>query len=152
MKKNSWFFRATAPAVVTISLMLCSMSARGQALLYSMAADTSVPPLYLGQPPAVTTAYLWLDDLMRLDPEYMIQRYIQSLSWNDTTKTIASYLYQIQDDNPLSYYNWDGTGIYPHPYKGRPGQSEAAFISQVWQLAGNVPGVLLSSEIIADVT
>ena len=138
-------------------LALASSMARGQApayggaLLYSMSRQTSVPPLYVGQPSQVMMAYLWLDDLMRLDPEYRIEAYIKSLSWNDTAKTIASYLYQIQDDNPLSYYDWDGTGIYPHPYKGAPGRAELAFITHAWQSGGTIPGVFLTSEIIADV-
>jgi hypothetical protein len=121
--------------------------------LYSMPFDASVPPLYVGQPAGVTTAYLWLDDLMRLEPEYAIERYVNSLSWNDTAQTIASNLYQIQDDNPLSYYNWAGAGIYPHPYKGVTGQAELTFINRVSQIEPTgVAYVLLSSEIIADVT
>jgi len=67
-------------------------------------------------------------------------------------QTIASYLYQIQDDNPLTYYDWDGTGIHPHPYKYEPGLAEYAFIKQAWAVAGYIPGALLSSEIISDVT
>ncbi len=51
-------------------------------------------------------------------------------------KTIASNLYQIQDDNPLSYYNWDDAGIFPHPYKADPSQEEFAFIKQAWNLGG----------------
>ena len=158
MKKVSWFYRAAAFAVVAISLMLCAPSARGQApafsgaLIYSEARQTSVPPIYSGQPAPVTAAYLWLDDLMRLDQTYQILVYIKSLSWNDTAKTIASYLYQIQDDNPLSYYSWDDAGIYPHPYKANNGQAEFAFINKAWQIGGTLSGVLLSSEIISDVT
>src|ERR1700691_4993770 len=152
MRKDSWFFKATAFAVVVISLMFFAPSARSQmpafsgALIYSETRVTSVPPLYIGQPPAVTSAYLWLDDLMRLDKTYQILAYINTLSWNDTAKTIASYLYQIQDDNPLTYYNWDDAGIYPHPYKANNGQAEFAFINRAWTVGGTLPGVLLSSE------
>jgi hypothetical protein len=140
--------------VLLLSTLFAASTAHSQAaLLYTMPDETSVPPLYLGQPSAVTTAYLWLDDLMRLEPESAIARYINTLSWNDTAQTIASYLYQIQDDNPLSYYNWDDAGIYPHPYKGVTGQAEYAFIKQVSQIEPTgVAYVLLSSEIIADLT
>ncbi|MGH2639966.1 MAG: hypothetical protein ACRDF4_11915 [Rhabdochlamydiaceae bacterium] len=124
----------------------------GGALLYSELTDTSVPPLYSGQPTNVATAYLWLDDAMRLYPGYEIDSFINAMTWSDTAKTIASALYQIQDDNPLSYYNWDDAGIYPHPYKGDPGHAEFAFIKRAWsRLAGTTVGVLLNSEIIADV-
>jgi hypothetical protein len=117
-----------------------------------MPIDTSVPPLYPGQPGAVTTAYLWLDDLMRLEPENLIESYISSLTWNDTAQTIASNLYQIQDDKPLTYYNWDGYGITPHPYKGVCGQAEAAFLHQMNYMGGQCNRALLTSEIIADIT
>src|ERR1700733_6904011 len=118
MRKDSWFLEATSLAVVAISLIISAPCARGQApayfgaLLYSKPNATLVPPLYPGQPSTVTTAYLWLDDLMRLDNEGQILAYIRSMSvWNDTMQNIASYLYQIQDDNPLTYYNWNGAGI-----------------------------------------
>jgi hypothetical protein len=122
------------------------------ALLYRIPVDTAVPPLYPGQPSQVTTAYLWLDDLMRLEPENLIETYISSLTWNDTAQTIASNLYQIQDDNPLTYYNWDGYGITPHPYKGVCGQAEAAFLNQMQYMGGQCVRALLSSEIVADIT
>jgi hypothetical protein len=140
--------------VLLLSMVFTASSAHAQAaLLYTMPIDTSVPPLYPGQPAQVTTAYLWLDDLMRLEPESAIEHYISSLIWNDTAQTIASNLYQIQDDKPLSYYSWDASGIHPNPYAGVPGQAELAFINQVSQTEPTgVAYVLLSSEIIADVT
>ena len=120
--------------VLLLIVVFASSTVQGQTPLYycapfySMPDDTSVPPLYLGQPSQVTTAYLWLDDLMRLEPEGAIEDYISSLSWNDTAHTIASNLYQIQDDNPLSYFDWNGVGIHPNPYKGVTGQAEVAFL------------------------
>jgi hypothetical protein len=146
--------------VLLLCLAFAASTSRAQtptyyrAPLYSMPIDTSVPPLYLGQPSAVTTAYLWLDDLMRLEPEYAIGSYIKSLSsWNDTAQTIASNLYQIQDDNPLTYYNWDGAGLHTSTYKGVTGQAEYAFIKQVSQIeTTGIAYVLLSSEIISDIT
>jgi hypothetical protein len=145
--------------VLLISVLFAVSTSRAQtptyygALLYSMPIDTNIPPLYLGQPSSVTTAYLWLDEAMRVYKEYQILAYIRALSlWNDTTETLASCLYQIQDDNPLTYYNWDGYGTHTPPYTGVPGQSEFAFIKQAWALGGTRPGALLSSEIIADVT
>jgi hypothetical protein len=146
--------RIIFPVLLLGALFATSTAHAQAALLYNaMPPDTSVPPLYPGQPSQVTTAYLWLDDLMRLEPESAIQSYISSLSWNDTAQTIASNLYQIQDDNPLSYYNWDAQGINPNPYQGVPGQAELAFINQVSQIepTGVVSG-LLASEIISDVT
>jgi hypothetical protein len=145
--------------VLLLSVVFAASSVRGQtpnyhgALLYSIPLDTSAPPLYVGQPASVTTAYLWLDDLMRLEPGYVIQTYIKSLIWNDTAQTIASNLYQIQDDNPISYYNWNYYGKKPYPYLANPGQMENAFIKQVSQIElTGIAYVLLSSEIIADVT
>jgi hypothetical protein len=135
--------------VLLLSVFFAASTARAQtpnyygALLYSIPLDTSAPPLYPGQPPQVTTAYLWLDDLMRLEPEYVIA--------NDTGQTIASNLYQIQDDNPLSYYNWNDYGKKPYPYQADPGQAEYAFIKQMSHMGGQCNRILLTSEIIADV-
>ena len=85
--------------------------------------------------------------------EPAIASYINSLSWNDTAQTIASNLYQIQDDNPISYYNWNDYGKKPYPYQADPGQAKYAFIKQVSQIEPTgIAYVLLSSLIISDVT
>jgi hypothetical protein len=159
MVKVSWFFRATALGVVAISLMLCAPSARAQPkpyygpLLFSMPRDTSVPPIYVGQPPTVTMGYLWLDEAMRNSSEYQIENFFNSLTWSDTMKTFASVYYQADDDNPLSFFMWSGKAMHPNPYKGDPGQVQVAFPSRVAQIAGDTSrtGALLTADIIADV-
>jgi hypothetical protein len=122
-------------------------------LLYSMPLDTSVPPLYVGQPPTVTEAYLWLDDAMRLYPEYTIESYFNSLSWGDTLKTLASTFYQVQDDNPLSFFFWSGSAMHPNPYKGNPAHGIVAFQQHLAQIVGDTgrTASMLTADIIADV-
>jgi len=141
------------------ALLLAASSAYAQApayfgaLLYSIPQDTSVPPLYTGQPSNVALGYLWLADLMRLDPEPKIETYFNTLTWNDTAKTIASYIYQIQDDNPLSFFMWSGKAMKPNPYKGDPGQGVVAFEEKASHLAADTGRTfsLLTADIIADV-
>ncbi len=122
-------------------------------LLYSMLRDTSVPPVYSGQPSQVTEGYLWLDDAMRLYPEYKIDSFMNTLSWGDSMKTIASVFYQAQDDNPLSFYMWSGKAMHPNPYKGDPGRAMVAFQKRVTEIAGDTgrTASLLTADIIADV-
>src|ERR1700733_8146047 len=122
-------------------------------LLYSMPRDTSVPPLYVGQPPTVTTGYLWLDEAMRNYSEFQIESFFNALTWSDTMKTFASVFYQADDDNPLSFYLWSAKAIHPNPYKGEPGQAEVAFPSRVAQIAGDTgrTASLLTANVIADV-
>jgi hypothetical protein len=123
------------------------------ALLYSMPRDTSVPPIYSGQPSQVTTAYLWLDDAMRLFSESILDKFINTFSWNDTAKTVASNLYQLEDDNPLSFYMWSGKAIKPNPYKGDPGHDRVLIENRVLSLAGDSGRTytLLATDVIADV-
>src|ERR1700733_6061362 len=143
MRKDSWFFKVTPLTVVAILLVLCTSSAPAQpkpyygALLYSMPRDTSVPPVYPGQPPTVTTGYLWLDEAMRNYSEFQIEGFFNALTWSDTMKTFASIFYQASDDNPLSFRLWSSTAIRPNPYKGSPGQAEVAFPNRVAQIAGD---------------
>jgi hypothetical protein len=122
-------------------------------LLFSMPRDTSVPPVYFGQPPSVTTGYLWLDEAMRNYQEYQIESFFNALTWSDTMKTFASTFYQAQDDNPLSFYMWSAKAIHPNPYKGDPGQAQVAFEKQVAQIAGDSgrTSSILTADIIADV-
>ncbi|HZK75690.1 MAG TPA: hypothetical protein VFD13_02170 [Candidatus Kapabacteria bacterium] len=133
-------------------------SAQGQApayhgaLLYSIARDTSVPPLYPGQPPQVTTAYLWFDEAMRLYPESVIDNFIKSFAWNDTAKTIVSNLYRVEDDNPLSFYMWSGKAIKPNPYKGDPGHDRVLIENRVIHIGDTGRTYsLLTPDVIADV-
>ncbi len=122
------------------------------ALLYSIARDTSVPPLYAGQPAQVTTAYLWLDDALRLYPESVIDNYINSFSWNDTAKVIVSNIYQMEDDNPLSFYMWSGKAIKPNPYKGDPGHDQVLIEDRVMHIGDTGRTYsLLAPDVIADV-
>jgi hypothetical protein len=122
-------------------------------LLFSMPRDTSVPPVYPGQPPIVTEGYLWLDQAMRNYQEYQIEGFFNSLTWSDTMKTFASVYYQADDDNPLSFLMWSGKAMHPNPYKGDPGQVQVTFPSRVAQIAGDTgrTGALLTADIMADV-
>ncbi len=124
------------------------------ALLYNLHADTSEPPVYVGQPPTVTTAYLWLDEAMRLYPESTIEHFIKMLSWNDTAQTIASNFYKMQDDDPLSFYIWSGDRMHPDPYKAEPSLAREVFENFVSTNVGDTARTswLLSTDIIADIT
>jgi hypothetical protein len=157
MKK--WNRSFTTPALLLVAILAFSSTARAQPkpyygpLLFSMLRDTSVPPVYVGQPAEVTTGYLWLDEAMRLYPESTIESFFNALTWSDTMKTFASVFYQAQNDNPLSFFLWSGTAIHPNPYKGVPSQAQVAFEQKVALIAGDTgrTSSLLTADIIADV-
>ncbi len=145
--------------VLVLSMVFAASTTMAQpkpyygALLFSMPRDTSVPPVYFGQPAEVTTGYLWLDGAMRLYPESTIESFFNALTWSDTMKTFASVFYQAQDDNPLSFYMWSAKAIHPNPYKGDPGQAQVAFEKEIAQIAvdSGRTASLLTADIIADV-
>src|ERR1700733_13086879 len=72
-------------------------------LEYNLPQPTSAPPLYLGQPTDIATAYLWLNVLMISSNGSAINKYIDNLSYGDTLKFLAEMLYSIEDDNPVSF-------------------------------------------------
>jgi hypothetical protein len=86
-------------------------------------------------------------------PETKIESFFNSLSWGDTMKTITSVLYQMKDDNPLSFYWWSGKAMHPNPYKGDPGHGEVAFEKLLVQIVGDSgrTSALLTADIISDV-
>ncbi len=146
--------------VISLALMLGTVStavAQPQPyygpLLYSMRRDTSVPPIYPGQPTQVTEGYLWLDDAMRLYPGYKIDSFINTLAGGDTMKTLASVLYQVQDDNPLSLMMWNDNAMHPNPYKADPDHEHVQFERRVARSAGDSgrTASLLTADIISDV-
>ena len=157
MKK--WKHSFNAPALLVVAILGFSITVQAQPkpyygpLLFSMPRDTSVPPVYVGQPAQVTEGYLWLDEAMRNYPEYTIESFFNALTWSDTMKTFASVFYQAQDDNPLSFFLWSAKAMHPNPYKGDPGQAQVAFEKKVAQIAGDSgrTASILTADIIADV-
>jgi hypothetical protein len=130
-------------------------------LEYSIPLLTSVPPLYLGQPSDVTSAYLWADELMRTTQWFSIDKWIWNLGYDDTLKYLAEMLYEVSNDNPLSLYQWEVSGnpnsITQHlswNYLGHP-SSEIDELTN--QIGGMVPdtgrtGFILACDLIADVS
>ena len=79
--------------------------------------------------------------------------YIQSLSYGDTLKFLASLLYQVVDDNPITFMRWEGAFPKPYPYHEAPGEVRTHLQSQFSTLAvdTNRTPFLLNADIIADI-
>jgi len=149
--------RIIVPVLLVSSVFIASTT-RAQApvyygpLMYALQFDTAVPPVHVGQPPAVTTAYLWFDEAMRLNTQAQVLGYIKKMTWNDTAKFIASNLYQIQDDDPMALDNWSGNWVKRgDPYKCEPGRARNSFVDEVKNLVGARTSILLKTDFIADV-
>ncbi len=154
--------------VLLISLFFVASMARGQSgphytgsLEYSIPLLSSVPPLYVGQPSDVASAYLYADELMRTTPWNVINRWIGNLGYDDTMTYFAELLYQVSNDNPLSLYQWEISGwpLGGHPdyswhYKGNPGIAIPELANQIGSKMGDSgrTGFILVSDIIADVS
>ncbi len=130
-------------------------------LEYSIPLLTAVPPLYVGQPSAVTSAYLYADELMRTTRWNVINQWIGNLGSDDTMKYFAELLYQVSDDNPLSLYQWEVSGnpnsISQHlswTYLGFPASEVGMLANQIGGTMGDSgrAGFILVSDIIADVS
>lgn len=111
------------------------------ALEYSIPLLTAVPPLYVGQPSDVASAYLWADELMRTTQYYQINKWIGNLGDDDTLTFLAETLYSVSDDNPLSLYQWEVSGWpqWGHPdyswhYKANPGSEVGVLANQIGSL------------------
>jgi hypothetical protein len=163
MKKWNRSFNAPA-LLVAAFLAFFSSTALGQvvptniyhgALVYSLPLLRTVPAVNSSQPTNISTDYLWLDDAFRLiKPGFTIDNYINSLSDGDTLQYLASILYQVVDDNPITYMRWQGASPWPYPYHEAPGEVRTCLQSRFSKLAvdTNRTPFLLDADIIADVT
>jgi hypothetical protein len=123
------------------------------ALVYAMPILRTVPAINLSQPPSIVTDYLWLDDAFKMVKPGAIEGYIQSLSYGDTLKYLSSTLYQVVDDNPITFMRWEGAYPWPYPYKAAPGTIRTCVQSRFSKLAvdTNRTAFLLNADIIADI-
>ncbi|HEY3876222.1 MAG TPA: hypothetical protein VGM92_12155 [Candidatus Kapabacteria bacterium] len=139
-------------------------------LLFSISRDSALP-IYTGQPAAVKAGYDWLENVMRNYPRYEIINFLKGRTWNDSMKAFASTFYQMQDDNPLSFFIYTckptlpkGFDVYrrfpqlfarkmKELYQEYPQQPRRAFIKKVSEVADDtgITAALLSADIIADV-
>ncbi len=128
---------------------------------YSLPLLSAVPPLYIGQPSDIANGYLWLDQLLRASNGVNIDRYIECIGYGDTLKFLAKMVYRIDDDNPLSLYQYDVLG-WPrageHPYrwnyKADPDQERGSIQNHIGGIFGDTgrTGFLLACDIISDVS
>jgi hypothetical protein len=123
-------------------------------LLFAVPIIDTVPPISSSQPSEIQTDYLWLDEAFRLvKPGFYLDKYINNLGYNDTSKFIAKVLYKIVDDNPITAYQWMGAAPSPYPYNAPPGRERVVFQTHFDALANDTDrtGFLLNCDFIYDV-
>jgi hypothetical protein len=162
MKKQNRSFNVTALLVAVF--LAFSTSAIGQvvpiqyyhgALLYAFPHLGTVPAVNPNQPTNIQTDYLWLNDAFAdVKPGFAMAGYIQSLTYADTLKYLGSVLYEVVDDNPITFARWATASTWPYHYGAAPGQIRVTLQSQFSKVAGdtNRTAFLLDNDIIADVT
>jgi hypothetical protein len=157
--------------VLLLSAVFAASSLRAQlhggssyplgALEYSLPVLTAMPPVSDSMPSGIITDYLWADELMRTTTSSSITKYIYSLGYGDTLKYLAELLYTVDDNNPLSFYQWEISGWpigghpdYPWHYKATPAQERIPLENKVGYTFPDTgkAGFLLSCDIIADVS
>jgi hypothetical protein len=119
---------------------------------------STAPPLYPGQPSDIASAYLWLDELMRTTQEQPIANYINSLGYGDTLKFLAKMLYRVEDDNPISFWQWSGINpwrvVKTLGYKSNADQARIVLQNHIGATFPDTgrTGFLLACDLIADIT
>ena len=124
------------------------------ALVYAMPILRTVPAINSSQRPNIVTDYLWLDDAFKqIKPGFAMDNYIRTLSYGDTLKFLASILYQVVDDNPITFHRWAAAMPSPYVYKAQPGEIRTRVQSRFSKLAvdTNRTPFLLNADIIADI-
>jgi hypothetical protein len=159
MKK--WNRSFSVPALLVVVVIAYSSTSISQtfsnytgALVYALPLLRTVPAINSSQSSGIVTDYLWLDDAFKaVSPGFLIDSYIQSLFYADTLRYLASILYQVVDDNPITYMRWQGASPWPYPYHEAPGEVRTHLQSRFSKLAvdTNRTPFLLNADIIADI-
>jgi hypothetical protein len=130
-------------------------------LEYRLPILKAVPPTYSGQPSDITTAYLWVDQLMRGYKDYKIDQYISTIGFGDTLKFLAKMLYRMDDDNAPLLYQYEISGLpiqgnknYSWNYKSTPAHERDVIQNQIgigMNDSGRA-GFLIACDYISDIT
>jgi hypothetical protein len=94
----------------------------GGPLFYAFPLLTQYPPLNTGMPFNVLIGYIGGDSIVRNAPESLIRDVTKNLTYADTAKYAAKYMYELDDYDPVTFFRWCYTqptaGMYP---SGGPG-------------------------------
>ncbi|MEP7234057.1 MAG: hypothetical protein ABI778_02055 [Ignavibacteriota bacterium] len=87
---------------------------------YAFPKLTSVPPLNTEMPPPVLLGYIFIDSFARTLSEDSVGKFLNFLTFSDTSRIALSYLYQMDDYNPIKYFQYSISDPYGVPYKTAP--------------------------------
>ena len=121
------------------------------ALVYKLPWITTVPPIYPGQPEAVSEAYQLFDKELRLSKLNETDDFFKRMGYGDTSKCFVNMIYRVDDDNPLSFFSYRTESS--RSYQTGPGYAFNSFcnnISRMYRDSG-ITDVLVYSGIISDI-
>ncbi len=67
---------------------------------------SSVPPLNTGMPFNVLIGYVYIDSFARSTSEVSLTSFLDNLTYSDTSRKALSYLYQMDDFDPIRYFQY----------------------------------------------
>jgi hypothetical protein len=121
------------------------------ALVYKLPWITIDPPVYPGQPKAVSDAYQFFDKELRQSKLNATDDFFKKMGYGDTSKYFMNAIYRVDDDNPLSFFSYK---TEPNVnYITGPNYAFISFcnnISRMYNDSG-ITDVLVYSDIISDI-
>ncbi len=104
---------------------------------YALPLLRTVPPVTLGMPSDIASAYAYFDLAMRLSPTGSTYKFLDSLHYGDTLKFLADYYYRVGNYNPVLFASWQGASykaLKPYPYKTGPGGAASELLNHIAQV------------------
>jgi hypothetical protein len=125
----------------------------GGPLWFSFPVLTTYPPFQTDMPYSILLAYVGYDSLARHADKDSVQRMLKNLTYSDTAKYAAKFLFEIVDYNPVKFFQWAYTSPESGMYKNSPANLRKRFVARVDSIApatlNTIP--LLMADYIAEV-
>ncbi len=125
----------------------------GGPLFFAFPLLTSYPPFQTDMPLNVLIGYVGFDSLARHADKDAVNKTLRNLTYSDTAKYAAKYLYEIVDYNPVKFFQWAYTSPQTGMYKNAPANVRKRFAARLDSIAPKslnaIP--LLMSDVIAHI-
>jgi hypothetical protein len=114
---------------------------------------STYPPISILTRPEVLAGYLYLNDYVRNRSVAQVDSFFVGITYSDTLRAFAKYLYIIDDEDPLRFSQWLTTDPSPGYYKCTPAHMRFALESAIERTFPDTltTSFLVTSDIIARV-
>jgi hypothetical protein len=104
-------------------------------LYYFFPLLTNYPPLQTNMPYGIMQGYIGYDSLARRGDEAIVESIVQNLTWSDTAKYGAKFLYSMVDYDPIRFFQWSYTSPARGTYKSAPAWLRTIFSDRLRKIA-----------------